>query len=35
MIYQRVNRSDPEKIFLVVYNSYSAAVSNGYALQWD
>lgn len=35
MIFQRVNRSDPEKIFIVAYNSYSAAVYNGYAVQWD
>lgn len=36
MLFQRINRSDPEKIFLVVYNSYStAALSNGQAVQWD
>ena len=36
MLFQRVNRTDPEKIFIVVYNSYStAALSNGQAVQWD
>jgi hypothetical protein len=36
MLFQRVNRTDPEKIFLVVYNSYStAAITNGQAVQWD
>lgn len=36
MLLQRVNRSDPEKVFIVVYNSYStAAITNGQAVQWD
>ena len=36
MLFQRINRSDPEKVFLVVYNSWStAALANGYAVQWD
>jgi hypothetical protein len=36
MIYQRVNRTDPEKVFLVVKNSYSTgALANGYAVIWD
>jgi len=36
MLFQRINRSDPEKIFLVVKNSYStAALSNGQAVEWD
>jgi len=36
MLFQRINRSDPEKIFLVVYNSYStAALTNGQAVNWD
>ena len=36
MIFKRINRSDPEQIFIVVYNSYStAALTNGQAVQWD
>ena len=36
MIFQRVNRSDPEKIFIVAYNSYStASLTNGQAAMWD
>lgn len=36
MLFQRINRTDPEKIFLVVYNSYStASLSNGQAVIWD
>ena len=30
MLFQRINRSNPEKVFIVVYNSYStAALTNG------
>jgi hypothetical protein len=33
---QRVNRTDPEKVFIVVYNSYStASLTNGQAVIWD
>ena len=36
MRFQRINRSDPEKIFIVVMNSYStASLSAGQAVQWD
>ena len=36
MIFQRVNRTSPEKIFLVAYNSYStASLTNGQAVMWD
>jgi hypothetical protein len=36
MMFQRVNRSDPEKVFIIVYNSYSSAsLSNGQAVMWD
>jgi hypothetical protein len=36
MIFQRINRSDPEKIFIIAYNSYStASLSNGQAVIWD
>jgi hypothetical protein len=33
---QRVNRTDPEKVFLVVKNTYStASLTAGQAVQWD
>lgn len=36
MEFQRINRTDPEKIFLVVFNSYStASLTNGQAVMWD
>ncbi len=36
MIFQRINRSNPEKIFVVVYNSYStAAITVGQGVIWD
>ena len=36
MLAQRVNRSDPEKIFITVFNSYStAAITNGQFVNWD
>lgn len=36
MIFQRINRSNPEKIFVVAMNSYStAAITNGQYVPWD
>lgn len=36
MLFQRINRSDPEKIFVTVFQSYStAALSNGQGVIWD
>ena len=36
MLLQRVNRSNPEKVFIVVKNSYStASLTNGQAVVWD
>jgi len=36
MLFQRVNRDDPEKVFIVVKNSYSSAsLTNGQAVCWD
>tara|TARA_R110000751_G_scaffold208951_7_gene312828 strand:- start:1248 stop:1724 length:477 start_codon:yes stop_codon:yes gene_type:complete len=36
MIFARINRSNPEKIFIVAKNSYAtAALSNGQAVIWD
>jgi hypothetical protein len=36
MLFQRINRTNPEKVFVVAMNSYStAALSNGQAVVWD
>ena len=36
MLYLRVNRSLPEKVFIVVMNSWSSAsLTNGQAVMWD
>lgn len=36
LLFQRINRTDPEKIFCTVFNTYStAAMSNGQAVMWD
>jgi len=36
MLFRRINRSDPEKIFVVVMNGYStASLANGYVVEWD
>lgn len=36
MLFQRVNRTDPEKVFIVAYNSYStASMTNGQPAMWD
>jgi hypothetical protein len=36
MLFQRVNRTNPEKAFLVAKNSYStASLTNGQAVIWD
>jgi len=36
MLFQRVNRTDPEKIFIVAKNSYStASLTNGQVVIWD
>ena len=36
MIWQRINRTDPEKIFIVVKNTYSSAtLTNGQVVTWD
>lgn len=35
MVFQRINRTDPEKLFLVVRNDYStAAITVGQTVQW-
>lgn len=35
MLFQRVNRTDPEKVFVVVYNASGGAFTTGQALEWD
>ena len=36
MLFQRINRSDPERIFIVVKNGYAtAALTNGQPVTWD
>ncbi len=36
MLFQRINRSSPEKVFVVVKNGYStAAITNGQVVNWD
>jgi hypothetical protein len=36
MLFQRINRTDPEKVFIVAYNSWStASLTNGQAVVWD
>lgn len=36
MLFQRINRSNPEKVFIAVYNSYStASLTNGQGVIWD
>jgi hypothetical protein len=35
MIWQRANRSDPEKIFIVVQNVSGGTITAGYSAVWD
>lgn len=35
MLFQRVNRDDPEKIFIVAYNSTATTMTNGQPAMWD
>lgn len=36
MEFQRINRSSPERIFIVAYNSYAtASLTNGQVVSWD
>ena len=36
MLFQRVNRSNPEKVFIVAKNTYdTATLTNGQAVMWD
>lgn len=36
MVFQRINRTDPEKVFVVAKNGYStASLTNGQAVSWS
>ena len=36
MLFSRINRTNPEKVFIVAYNSYStASLTNGQPVMWD
>lgn len=35
MLFKRVNRSSPERVFIIGYNSSAATWSNGYWVRWD
>jgi len=35
MLFQRVNRTDAEKVFVIVYNASGGAFTTGQAMQWD
>ena len=36
MIFKRISRADPERVFIVVKNGYAAAtLTNGQPVQWD
>lgn len=35
MLFQRINRSDPERVFSIFYNVMGATITAGYAAVWD
>ncbi len=35
MFFQRIQSTDPQKIFIIGYNSSADAWSNGYVVRWD
>ena len=35
MIFQRINRTDAETVFVIVYNVAGATLTAGYACRWD
>lgn len=35
MLFQRINRSDPERVFSIFYNVMAATITAGYAAVWD
>ena len=35
MIFKRISRADPERVFVVCKNGYASTVTNGQPVQWD
>ena len=35
MLFKRISRSDPERVFIVCKNGYASTLTNGQAVQWD
>lgn len=35
MLFQRIQSTDPQKVFIIGYNSSADAWSNGYVVRWD
>jgi hypothetical protein len=35
MIFQGINRSDPDQVFVIAYNVAGATITGGYAAVWD
>ena len=35
MLFQRINRTDPEKVFVIALNSHSATMTAGQWVSWD
>ena len=35
MLFQRIQSTDPQKVFIIGYNSSADAWSNGYPVRWD
>jgi len=35
MLFQRIQSTDPQKVFVIGYNSSADAWSNGYVVRWD
>lgn len=35
MIFKRISRADPERVFIVAKNGYASTLTNGQPVQWD
>ena len=35
MIFKRISRADPERVFIVAKNGYASTITNGQPVQWD
>ena len=35
MIFRRISRADPERVFIVAKNGYASTITNGQPVQWD